>query len=73
VRDPELKARVLREGLETYLVDNCDAWTLGPDAQWTHCQPGDAPRFSAQQHLLESLQQHETGKERHGPHPVAPL
>jgi polyphosphate kinase len=73
VRDPELKARVLSEGLEVYLADNCEAWTLGSDGLWTLMQPGTAPRFSAQEHLLALLEQREPGKESNGPDSVASL
>jgi polyphosphate kinase len=31
VLDPALKRRVIREGLQPYLDDNCQAWEMGPD------------------------------------------
>ncbi len=55
VRDPVCKARVVEEGLDVYLRDNCGAWRLGADAEWTRATPGDAPAYSAQQVLLERL------------------
>jgi polyphosphate kinase len=56
VRDPELKARVIDEGLDVYLADTCDAWELHADGTWSPCQPtrGAKPR-SAQAELLERL------------------
>jgi polyphosphate kinase len=56
VRDPELKARVIDEGLDVYLADTCDAWELSPDGTWALCQPkrGAKPR-SAQAELLGRL------------------
>ncbi len=46
VRDPELKARVIDEGLDVYLADTCDAWELNADGTWSLCQPkrGAKPR-----------------------------
>jgi polyphosphate kinase len=56
VRDPALKARVMQEGLEVYLEDNVDAWTLGPEGEWTRVVPAHgARRNSAQARLLERL------------------
>ena len=34
VLDPELKARVIDEGLKPYLADNCDAWELAADGDY---------------------------------------
>lgn len=73
VRDPELKARVIAESLDVSLADNCDAWLLAPDGRWTPAVPGDAPRFSAQQHLLARLAQPEPAKESDGADPLASL
>ena len=56
ILDPDLAARVQREALENYLIDNINAWELGADGVYRQCQPapGQAP-YSAQQALLEAL------------------
>jgi polyphosphate kinase len=55
VRDPKLKKRVIAEGLLVYLEDNSEAWDMDADGAY-HCRmPGEAPRLSAQQALLERL------------------
>ena len=57
VLDPELKRRVIDEGLDVYLSDNCDAWELGADGQWTKRKPRGRERaVSAQNELLERMQ-----------------
>ena len=38
VLDPELKARVIDEGLDAYLADNRDAWELHADGSWTRAR-----------------------------------
>ncbi len=54
--DPELKQRVIAEGLKPYLVDSHDAWDLDEDACYTRVKPkGRAQAVSAQQELLERL------------------
>jgi polyphosphate kinase len=60
VLDPELRARVVREGLDPYLQDTAAAWTLG--ARGGYARPRDPVRgFSAQKALLalhcESLEE----------------
>ena len=51
VLDPELKARVIAEGIEPYLQDSASAWTLG--ARGEYRPPRDPARgFSAQASLL---------------------
>ena len=56
VRDAELKARVIDEGLDVYLADSRDAWELHADGSWSPVAParGSKPR-SAQSELLERL------------------
>ena len=56
VDNPILRQQ-LREGvLEVMLKDNAQAWDLQPDGQYLRRQPTtEAPRFSAQQHLMETL------------------
>ena len=57
VLDPELKRRVIDEGLDVYLSDNCDAWELGADGQWTKRKPRGRERaVSAQNELLKRMQ-----------------
>jgi len=60
VLDPELKRRVVDEGLDVYLGDNCDAWELGADAAWTKRKPRGRERaLSAQAELLERMHSRE--------------
>ena len=57
VRDPELRRRVIDEGLRIYLDDNVDAWELGPAGTWSKLKPaGRARKRSAQAELLTRLQ-----------------
>ncbi|KRW81073.1 MULTISPECIES: polyphosphate kinase 1 [Marinobacter] len=55
VEEPALVAR-LREDLDTYLADNCQAWVLQPDGSYIQNQPaeGEEP-FASQLVLLERL------------------
>jgi polyphosphate kinase len=58
VQDPSLKARVIAEGLNAYLDDNCDAWELAADGAWARIEPRrGARRRSAQQLLLQRLRE----------------
>ena len=54
VLDPELKQRVIDEGLKPYLEDTAEAWTLTGDGSY---RPPRAPDrgASAQARLLEEL------------------
>jgi polyphosphate kinase len=56
IRDPEVKARVIEEGLNVYLDDNTQAWELRADGNYTrqHPAPGEAPR-AAQEALLQKF------------------
>ncbi|MEJ2060573.1 MAG: polyphosphate kinase 1, partial [Gammaproteobacteria bacterium] len=56
VPDPELRARVIEEGLEYYLSDNTQAWVLQRDGSYRRAKPGNAKPRSAQQMLLERYQ-----------------
>ena len=59
VLDPELRKRVIDEGLDAYLADNCDAWELGADGGWTKRRPRPRERaVSAQQALLDRMSAH---------------
>ena len=44
VRDPELRRRVLDEGLREYLADTRDAWSLRSDGKWIRIAPRGARR-----------------------------
>jgi polyphosphate kinase len=56
VLDPELKARVVNEGLKPYLTDNCDAWELSEDGEYERLKPSRRSRpRCAQQSLVDRL------------------
>ena len=54
VEDPVLRARVVQEGLMTYLADTLQAWELQPDGSYLRTPPGEEPR-SAQESLMRQL------------------
>ncbi len=56
IRQRPLKDRLWRD-LELLLADNSQAWELRPDGRYERLTPGDNPRLSAQQALLEELSQ----------------
>ena len=57
VLDPELKKRIYKDGLISYLKDCQNAWELAADGQWSKvaCQDPAQP-YNAQQYLLEQKQ-----------------
>jgi polyphosphate kinase len=56
VLDPELKARVVNEGLKPYLTDNCNAWELKGDGSYERVRHLRRSRArSAQLTLVERL------------------
>jgi len=55
VLDPALKRRVLREGLQPYLDDNCQAWVMNSDGGYELLKPRRGRRRSAQEELLFTL------------------
>ena len=55
VLDPALKRRVIREGLQPYLDDNCQAWEMRPDGTYELQKPRRGRRRSAQEELLYTL------------------
>jgi polyphosphate kinase len=56
VLDPELKARVVNEGLKPYLADNCDAWELSGDGTYERLKVSRRSRpRAAQRWLVERL------------------
>lgn len=54
VLDPALKRRVLREGLQPYLEDNCQAWEMRPDGSYELARRRGRRR-AAQEELLAAL------------------
>ena len=59
VLDPELKARVVNEGLKPYLADNCDSWELKGDGTYERCAvTRGSRRRCAQQGLVDRLAEH---------------
>ena len=44
VRKPRLKARVIREGLRTYLADNTQAWEMDGDGRYGRRRRAGTPR-----------------------------
>ncbi|MBM3365176.1 MAG: polyphosphate kinase 1 [Betaproteobacteria bacterium] len=56
VLDPELKQRVVDEGLKPYLKDNQNAWELDAEGNYHRRKPSSRQLpFSAQLHLMETL------------------
>ena len=56
LRDPELKKRVVDEGLLRYLADNRDAWELKADGRWDRLKPRRGVQArSAQSELLARM------------------
>ncbi|MCG8670108.1 MAG: polyphosphate kinase 1 [Pseudomonadales bacterium] len=54
--EKSLGRRLEREGLEIYIKDNCQAWTLQNDGSYVRVTPGeDEERLSAQEYLMEAL------------------
>jgi len=52
ITTPELKERVIREGLEMALEDNTQAWLMQPDGSYVRTQPKDGePAFGLQEGL----------------------
>lgn len=55
IEDPQLRERVLRECLDSYLKDNQQAWILLPTGKYERVLPDNGSMLSAQSHLLESI------------------
>jgi polyphosphate kinase len=55
VLDPALKRRVIREGLQSYLDDNCQAWVMNGGDDYERLKPRRGRRRSAQEELLFTL------------------
>ena len=55
ILNPDLRERIIKQGLLYYLEDNMQAWELGADGEWTQSTVNNTPKLSAQQRLLETL------------------
>ncbi len=55
VLDKKLKRRVIKEGLEAYLKDNCQSWEMAASGEYTRLAPRRAKPYSAQSVLLAEL------------------
>jgi len=55
VLDAALKRRVVREGLQAYLDDNCQAWLMNAEGGYERLKPRRGRRRSAQEELLFTL------------------
>jgi polyphosphate kinase len=54
VLDPKLKSRVLKEGLKSYLADNCQSWEMSGAGDY-RIKPARRRRISAQEMLLADM------------------
>ncbi len=55
IEDQRLRQRIIDEALQPYLRDNCQAWALGADGEYSRVKRGKDTRVSAQEWLLERL------------------
>ncbi len=55
VLDPKLKKRVLKEGLEPYLKDNCQTWEMRADGEYERRALRRGKRYCAQTELVRAL------------------
>jgi len=55
VLDPALKARVLHEGLQTYLEDTAQAWIMDAEGGYERAAPRRGRARSAQEELLQAI------------------
>jgi len=54
IEDKKLRQRILKDGLELYLSDNCEAWVLQKDGEYRRRSPAGKQRIrSAQRSLME--------------------
>jgi len=58
VLDPQLKKRVINEGLKPYLEDSGQAWMMSQDGEYHIESPRQGERVAAQESLLKLLAQH---------------
>ena len=54
IRQKAMREKI-RDHLELFLADNCQAWVLNGDGQYDRLSPGDGERISAQETFLEQL------------------
>jgi polyphosphate kinase len=57
ILDPQLKKRVISEGLKPYLEDSDQAWKMGPDGEYRVEPQRQGERVVAQESLLQRLAQ----------------
>jgi polyphosphate kinase len=58
VLDAKLKKRVIKEGLEPYLKDNCQAWEMDAEGNYRHKNPRSGSKIvCAQTQLMQELAQ----------------
>ncbi|MDD5329619.1 MAG: polyphosphate kinase 1, partial [Sulfuricella sp.] len=58
ILDAKLKKRVIKEGLEPYLKDNCQGWEMDADGNYRHkCPRRGGKALCAQMQLLQALTQ----------------
>ena len=55
VKNPKLKRRVLREGLQSYLIDNVQAWEMLSDGRYRRKRPRGGKERCAQEQLFADL------------------
>lgn len=56
IEDKKLFKQIYEDGLQNYLRDNVQAWTLDGAGVWTQVQPAaDEPVHIAQEHLLKTI------------------
>jgi polyphosphate kinase len=55
IEDPELRERVVQEGITTYLEDDSQAWELQPDGTYRIAEPRGGEPKRAQEVLLARL------------------
>ncbi|NNF41403.1 MAG: polyphosphate kinase 1 [Woeseiaceae bacterium] len=54
IRQKAMKEQI-RQDLELFLADNCQAWVLNGDGEYERLSPGDGEAISAQETFLETL------------------
>jgi polyphosphate kinase len=55
VRGKKQRSRVIEEGIQVMLEDNCTAWEMASDGTYELQTPGKTIPFDAQEELLKSL------------------
>jgi len=57
IQDPQVKRRIMREGLRAYLRDNMQSWVMDKDGAYKRRSAGRSRPFSAQAFLLQEITQ----------------